>query len=379
MEIWLFIGGFAAGLLVGLVLLYVNVRNQQRMRDAFSSLSLDALHRNAEQFLHLADEKLKAQTAAGSTELEGKKTQITETVQGLKVELDKVTAMVTTLEKDRHQKFGALTEQLARAASQTENLQNTTRQLQEALANTKARGQWGERMAEDVLRMAGFIEGVNYRKQKTLEGSATRPDYTFMLPKGQFVHMDVKFPLDNYLRYLGAASDTERTQFTAAFLKDARDRIKEATKRGYVGDTPTGDTLDYVLVFIPNEQVYAFLNEHDTALLDEALRQKVILCSPMTLYAILAVIRQAVENFRLENTAGQMLGLLADFRKQWVLFTDALEKVEKKFVETQNSFTTLLTTRRNMLERPLNKMDALEQVEHETGQLADHGKMAANE
>ena len=59
-------------------------------------------------------------------------------------------------------------------------------------------------------------------------------------------------------------------------------------------------------MFIPNEQVYAFINEHDRLLLDDALRNRVILCSPITLYAILAVIRQAVENFNLEKTTEQI-------------------------------------------------------------------------
>ena len=32
-------------------------------------------------------------------------------------------------------------------------------------------GQWGERMAEDVLRLAGFVENVNYVKQTQLDGA----------------------------------------------------------------------------------------------------------------------------------------------------------------------------------------------------------------
>src|SRR3989442_690290 len=81
-----------------------------------------------------------------------------------------------------------------------------TRKLREALSSSKARGQGGERMAEDVLRLAGLLEGVNYRKQTTIDG-AGRPDYTFLLPNGRVMHMDVKFPLDNYVRHLEAGSD----------------------------------------------------------------------------------------------------------------------------------------------------------------------------
>ena len=68
------------------------------------------------------------------------------------------------------------------------------------------RGQWGERIAEDVLRLSGFLEGVNYLRQHTLTDSGGRPDYTFLMPNGLVMHMDVKFPLDNYLRFLDAES-----------------------------------------------------------------------------------------------------------------------------------------------------------------------------
>src|SRR3712207_8703452 len=54
--------------------------------------------------------------------------------------------------------------------------------------------------SEDVLRLAGFVEGVNYVKQRVIEGRGTRPDFTFSLPRGHVVHMDAKFPAANYLR-----------------------------------------------------------------------------------------------------------------------------------------------------------------------------------
>ena len=357
---FLFIGGFILGLLLGLGVMWVMRRQAE---DTFKGLSYDALSRNSEEFLRMATEKLATQSQAGSKEVEGQKKQIDETVKTLRGDIEKVQNLMTSLEKDRHQKFGELTQELKRASEQTEKLQTTTGQLHSALANTKSRGQWGERMAEDVLQLAGFIENVNYFKQQTIdrESGVSRPDYTFMLPQGQKVHMDVKFPLDNYMHYLEADTEQEKATYEKQFLADTRRRVKEATNRGY-SDTTKG-TLDYVLVFIPNEQVYAFIHERDSSILDEAMRQKVILCSPMTLYAVLAVIRQAVDNFQLEKTAGQMLGLLGTFKKEWGKFVGQLLKVEKKFTETQNAFTQLTGPRRNQLEKPLNKIDELRQQE----------------
>ncbi|MEO0225919.1 MAG: DNA recombination protein RmuC, partial [candidate division WOR-3 bacterium] len=171
--------------------------------------------------------------------------------------------VVTEFDKDRKLQFGQLVNQLRFAVEQTEKLQITTSQLKTALARREARGQWGERMAEDVLRFAGFIEGINYLKQKRLENIGTKPDYTFLLPKNLRVNMDVKFPLDNYMNYLEAQTESDRENFKKRFLKDVKDRIKEVTGRDYIN--PEQNTVDYVLVFIPNEQVYTFINECDSS------------------------------------------------------------------------------------------------------------------
>jgi DNA recombination protein RmuC len=328
-----------------------------RVKDSFGALSLEALSKNTEDFLKVANETLSKQTRVGEKELEGKKQLIDQTLGVMKEDLLKVQELVKGFEKDREKKFGELTNQLKATAEQTGRLQETTSQLKGALASTKVRGQWGERMAEDILRLAGFVEGVNYQRQKTLETVSARPDYTFFLPQGLKVNMDVKFPLNNYLRYLEAGGESDREKYRSQFLRDVRGRIKEVTTRDYIN--PAENTLDYVIVFIPNEQVYAFINEHDRSLLDDALRNRVILCSPITLYAILAVIRQAVENFNLEKTTEQILSLLGSFSKQWSLFLKSLEKMGKKIEDAQSEFTALNATRRNQLERPLKQIEDL--------------------
>jgi len=329
----------------------------QKIKESFGALSLEALSRNSEEFLKLARERLTQHTQEGVKELEGSKKLIDQTLESMRQDMLRVQDMVKSFEKDRESKFGELAAQLRNSAEQTGKLQETAHQLHTALAGTKTRGRWGERMAEDVLRLAGFAEGINYLKQQSLETAGTRPDYTFLLPQERKVHMDVKFPLDNYMRYLEAESETDREKHRLQFLRDVKVRIKEVTTRDYIN--PEENTLDYVLVFIPNEQVYGFIQEQDTTILDEALKNKVILCSPITLYAILAVIRQAMDNFSLEQTASRILSLIGNFNKQWGAFLKSMEKMGKKIDEAHAEFDNLATTRRNQLERPLRLIDEL--------------------
>jgi len=130
--------------------------------------------------------------------------------------------LITDFEKERSVKFGQLDNQLRLALEQTTRLQETTNQLRQALSNTRARGQWGERMAEDILRLMGFVEGINYKKQVSSEGGQSRPDFTFFLPQGRKINMDVKFPLDNYLHYLEASNDREKKITNRDFLRMSR-------------------------------------------------------------------------------------------------------------------------------------------------------------
>jgi DNA recombination protein RmuC len=98
-------------------------------------------------------------------------------------------------------------------------------------------------------------------------------------------------------------------------------------------------------------------------LIDDALRSKVIFCSPLTLYAILAVIHHAVDNFKLEKTAAHMLSLLGMFNKQWKLFTESFDGLGEKIEAVQKEYTILTTTRRKQLDRQVGKIDDLRKQE----------------
>ena len=317
----------------------------------------DAINAAIEQMVRMNEQAIAAERRLGSQELEGKKSLIDQELVGMRGELEKLTSLVHDIERERREHVGQLTSQLAEAGRTTQVLTETTQSLREALSSTTARGQWGERMADDVLRLAGFVDGVNYRRRQAMAGSGGIPDYTFMLPQGLSLHMDVKFPLNNYLRYLDATSDVERERWRKEFLKDVRLRLKEVTSRDYVD--VAANTVDCVLLFIPNESVYAFVQEHDRALLDDALRNKIVLCSPLTLYAVLAVVRQAVDNFRLERKSNEILQLLGEFSTQWTKYVAQLDKVHRRLDAVAADYAALMSTRDRALQRPLDKIDGL--------------------
>jgi DNA recombination protein RmuC len=297
-----------------------------------------------------------------SAELSSKKdvidARLDQVHQEMRSELGRLGTMVAALGEASAQKFGQVDQSLRTHAEITEHLSESARSLREALVSPTARGQWGERMAEDVLRLAGFVENVNYVKQTQVDGGTGRPDFTFPLPKGHELYMDVKFPMAAYLRYLEAPTEAERNAHRAAFLRDVRLRVKELAKRDYARASARA-TVDYVLLFLPNEQLTGFIHEHDPALLDDALGQRVVMCSPLTLFAFLGVIRQAFDNFMVEQTSDQILALIGKFGQQWQKYNEALDKVKNRFDQLDRSFDELVGTRRRQLEKPLQQLDAV--------------------
>lgn len=307
----------------------------------------------------VAADRLGTHTQATSKELDLRSTamadQVTQQMQSMQQHLGEVTRLVGELNSNRAKHHGELIAQLEAQGRQSAELQATTQQLREALANSRARGQWGERMAHDVLRSAGFVEGVNYRTQQTLPGGS-QPDITIYLPQDRVLHVDVKFPFDNYLRVLESESESAVAVATKAFLGDVRARVKELTGRDYTDPTTT---VGYVLLFIPNEAVYAFVHENDPGLFGAAQRQNVVLCSPSTLIAMLGVIRQAIDTYQLSRTSDEILALLSGFTKQWDSFSGKLDQLGKQLGTVHKSYEELAGTRRRQLEKQLDQIEVL--------------------
>ncbi len=346
-----------------------------------------AVQAAVQQAITMAGQQLGAATQANDATLAARQQLIDqrlgEVQSGVQTDIQRLSTLVQQLGEATSERFGQVDRSLQVHAEITQTLAGTTNSLREALASSNARGQWGERMAEDVLRLAGFEERVNYVKRTAVEGDGTGiPDFTFMLPKGHVLFMDVKFPMAAYLRFLEAGTDAERQAHRATFVRDVRARVRELAKREYaaVDDRPA---VDNVLLFVPNETLAAFIHESDHGLVEEAMRQHVVICSPLTLFAFLGIIRQAFDNFMIEQTSQEILGLLGKFGQQWGKYAESIDKVKRQFDTVSRSFDELAGTRRRQLERHLTAIDEVRRKQalpidgelfaHDGGDTGDDG------
>jgi len=253
-------------------------------------------------------------------------------------------------------------QQYAGVAEAVSMLSANTKNLHDILSNSQRRGQWGERLAEDMLRAAGLKLGINYRKQSTNE-SGSRPDYTFLMPPNRVLLMDVKFPLDKYAEYVNATADGDRKRTQVEFVRAVKSHVDALSRRDYIEKGE--EALDYVLMFIPNEGISGFVHDSDPDLIDYALGKKVVLCSPLTLYAFLVVVRQATDSFHTEQAAASIMQQINKFTRQWQMYVDAVDDVRKQFVKMNEQLDLIGTggTRFRMLGVPVRAIEKMRKAQ----------------
>ncbi len=326
----------------------------------------------AEQVAALAGEAFRAHMQAGQAE-SARRQDVFDAkwdpmVGRVKEELAGLRDLVTTLQHDRAVQQAEITQALCTMEEGQRSLVATNQRLNEILGSAPARGQWGERMADDVLRAAGMVEGVNYFRQQQTE-AGTRPDFSFVLPDGRRLHMDVKFPLDSYVRFLEADSALEAKQqkksFGSAVQKHIRDTASRDDYKESIG------TVGFVLMFIPNEAVYSFVLEHHRGLFDEALSKQVLVCSPFTLFGMVSLVRQAMDTMALKRASEQIRDHLAGFEDQWDKYLREVRKVEGHLERLNGAFTRLTTTRERGLQRTVDRIQLLKTGREESAPNGD--------
>lgn len=158
--------------------------------------------------------------------------------------------------------------------------------------NSKVQGDWGEMILERILENSGLTKGREYFIQETLKdqdnrvvynenGRAMRPDVLVLYPDNRRVIIDSKVSLTAYINYCNADTDAEREVALKDHLHSIRKHIDELATKGY--ENWADNTLDFVMLFIPNEASYVLAMQHDSSLWSDAYRKRILLLSPANL------------------------------------------------------------------------------------------------
>ena len=326
------------------------------LKSSFREESLDNLQRSTETSYKLTSEKLEENQKAIKDELFTNRGAIEKNISLMLEKVSGLGELIHKVETKTGENYGELGALLKQTNEQTKSLVVTTSAIKKVLSNSQTRGFWGEKLAEDILRYSGFVENIHYKKQMTLS-SGNRPDFTFLLPDGLNLHMDVKFPLENYKNYLESQdSPAVSKKYEKLFISDVKVTIKSLLSRSYM-DPDT--TVGCVLLFIPHEDVLAFIQQKSEGLIEECLRKQLILCSPMSLLSILMVVKKAVDVFKVQKTSQDLISYMHNFKKQWNLYTSSFEGLGKKIRDLESDYEKLTGTRTRMLGSVVDKITNL--------------------
>ena len=253
-----------------------------------------------------------------------------------------------------------------------------TRNLISVLNNNQSRGQWAEFQVEDLLEIMEYKEGLHYQTQKRMS-SGTIPDFTFYLPENKTINMDSKFPLTNYMEIAKLNRDLEDETLDELARKEITESIRSKNKefldkaiKTKIDDTSLREgyisaeegTVDFVLMYIPLENLYHFLltseiGANRTPVIQYAFSKKVILVSPQTLMAYLETIRHSMKLFSLQTDTKNILATHEKIKVEIRKFIESFDDVTKRLDQTVKSFEALKTTRVNKLEKSFEELDSV--------------------
>lgn len=366
------------GLLAGaLVAILVRQKKSGVDEHIIAKISEEALNKNSEYLLSLAKRDLSEQKTDIKTDLEGKKSAIAELVTEIRRDLQRNEERLSQSDQDRVRSFSALKSELESYKQITSELKGSTDQLKNLLSNNQLRGQFGEQVAENLLKMAGFVIGQDYSVNQTQDTVDTRPDFTIYLPDKTKINIDAKFPYRSLVKYIECEGREEQAQYLKQFQQDVKAKIKQVTSREYIN--PQERTVDFVILFIPNEMIFSFIYEKFNSLWEDAMNKKVILAGPFSFTAILRMIKQAHTNFQYQENLQNIIGLIHKFDSEYKKYSEEVDKLGIRIDSASKQFQAVSTTRDRKLTTVVDKIKSQKAIEETEKPLEIGGENENNQ
>jgi DNA recombination protein RmuC len=267
------------------------VRTDEQLRELFGSQAAEALQRNSEAVVKLAEAQLaKTATAAGG-DLARRQQAIDTLVGPLRESLAKVQLQLAEVEKGRASSDTAIREQVLAMSHASEQVRSETSQLVTALRAPQIRGRWGEMQLERVVEAAGMAEHVDYDLQasaRTLDGSTQRPDLVVRLCGGKNVVVDSKVAFSAYLEAMEARDEATHDARMKAHARHLRTHVDSLSAKAYW--QRFSPAPEFVVCFVPADAFLDGALREDPTLLEYAFGKDVVLATPSTLVALLRTI-----------------------------------------------------------------------------------------
>jgi DNA recombination protein RmuC len=336
---------------------------QAQSREAFAALAGDALRQSTEQFLQLAQQKLKSEHAESDKQLELRKKEIEGLVAPIQEQLTRYQQSLAAIETARGEAYTALRTQLTLFAADQQRLRAETGNLVQALHRPDVRGRWGEMQLKRVAELAGMSDHCRcdfaLQQTQTSDSGALRPDMTVFLPGGRTIIVDAKTPIDAYLSSLDAPEGEARRKLLEQHADQVEAKVRDLSGKQYWAHQQRSP--EFVVLFIPGESfLYAAVSVRPD-LIERAMEKQVIIATPSTLIALLKTVAQGWREQQIAENAQRISELGRELHER---LATAVEHVQKlgaalgKAVDHYNTFVGSFESRVVASARKFEEMGA---------------------
>lgn len=312
----------------------------ERLKASFDSVAGQSLRSNSESFLQLAREHLGQHQQRATATLTEREKAIEAMLTPIRETLVKTEQQMQRIEKERAESFGSLKTSLESVALGQQALQRETRTLVNALRRPEVRGQWGEMTLRRLAELAGMVEHCDFNEQvhvRTEDGNL-RPDMIVHMPDGRDLVVDVKTPLDAYLEAVDAQTDELRAVAMRRHAQAITERVRQLGAKSYWSQFEKSP--DFVILFIPGDQFLSAALAESPSLLEDAIRQDVIIATPSSFVALLKAVAYGWRQMALAHNAETIRTLAEDLYKRLAVFASHLTKMGRNLGTTVDAFNS---------------------------------------
>jgi DNA recombination protein RmuC len=314
-------------------------QSEAQVRAAVESASRLALNANSETFLKLAREVFGRDQEAANATLQARELAIAKMVEPINAALLKHAEQTQALERERREAFGAMRTQIESMSSGQVQLQRETRNLVTALRRPEVRGRWGELTLRRVVELAGLSEHCDFTEQAhvdTGDRTSLRPDLLVHMPEARDLVVDAKTPLDGYLDAIEAQDDDARSAALARHAMQVEQRVRELGQKSYWEQFE--QSPEFAVLFLPGDQFLSAALAERPDLLENALKQSIIIATPSTLMALLKVVAYGWRQAAASENAAEIRELGAELHKRLATFVGHLQKVGRSLGNALDSY-----------------------------------------
>lgn len=286
-------------------------------------------------------------------DLANKQSMLEKMIKDLRQEMSEQQKEIRSIEKEQIDKISSVKTAVEEHRQLTKELKTSTEQLAKVLSNNQTRGAWGERIIEDLLKANGLQEGIHYLRQSKLGESSMKPDITLLLPDQRNVPVDVKFPYQEVQKMSMAENQSDKQAHMLQFKRDLKTKVDKVA--AYI--SPENDTLDYAIMFVPNEALFSFINQKFPDIIDEALAKKVIVCSPFSFLIVARTVMESYRNFMVGKKIKEVIKHIDAFATEWLKFDEEFGKFGRSIETLAKNYETLSTTRKRQMEKKIAKIE----------------------